>query len=239
MNKSALFKLSYGLYVVGSCKGDEINAQIANTAFQVTSEPSSIAVSLNKQNLTHEYVRHSGKFSVSVLAQSAPMELIGRFGFKSGRDIKKFDGVSYRLGVTGAPLLLNHTVAGFEAEVVKELDCGTHTIFMGNIVDCDVFSDEAPMTYAYYHEVKKGKSPKTAPTYQPEETAAPPAAAPAAAAAAAKAAKYICGVCGYVYDPEKGDPEGGIAAGTRFEDLPETWVCPICGAGKDQFEPEA
>jgi flavin reductase (DIM6/NTAB) family NADH-FMN oxidoreductase RutF/rubredoxin len=230
MNKAAFFKMSYGLYVVGSCNGDEINAQIANTAFQVTSDPSTIAVSLNKQNLTHDYVQHSRKFSISVLAQSAPMELIGRFGFKTGRDTKKFDGVQYRLGVTGVPILLDHTVACFEAEVTKELDCGTHTIFTGNIVECDVLSDEAPMTYAYYHEVKKGKSPKTAPTYQSETVVPPPVAT---------ATRYVCGVCGYVYDPEKGDPDGGIAPGTRFEDLPATWVCPICGAGKEEFSPEA
>jgi rubredoxin len=50
--------------------------------------------------------------------------------------------------------------------------------------------------------------------------------------------KYVCLICGYVYDPAKGDPESGAAPGTAFEQLPATWVCPVCGAGKDQFQPQ-
>jgi rubredoxin len=87
------------------------------------------------------------------------------------------------------------------------------------------------MTYAYYHKVKGGKSPKNAPTFQ-KETPPPPAPS------GEKAARYTCSVCGYIYDPEKGDPEGRIKPGTRFEDLPAEWVCPVCGAGKDKFEKE-
>jgi rubredoxin len=84
------------------------------------------------------------------------------------------------------------------------------------------------MTYAYYHQVKGGKSPKTAPTYVKEEKAP----------AAAGGAKYTCKVCGYVYDPENGDPDSGVTAGTKFEDLPDSWVCPVCGAPKSDFEKE-
>jgi rubredoxin len=113
------------------------------------------------------------------------------------------------------------TAAAFvEAEVVGELDCGTHTIFLGQVVECDVLGAAEPVTYAYYHAVKGGKYPKNAPTYQKEE---PPKTA---AAPAAKAARYTCTVCGYVYDPEKGDPEGNVAAGTRFDDLPVDWSAP-------------
>ncbi|MBN1614198.1 MAG: rubredoxin [Deltaproteobacteria bacterium] len=229
MNKAAFFKMSYGLYVVSSGDGARFNGQIANTVFQVTSEPATIAVCINKQNLTHEFIRQSRKFTASIVARSAPLEFIGRFGFKSGRDIDKFDGVNYKIGVTGFPIVTDHTVAAIEAEVFDELDCGTHRIFVGRVVDCDVLRDEEPMTYAYYHEVKGGKSPKTAPTYQKE---APPRPA-------AKADRYVCSVCGYVYDPEKGDPDSGIKPGTPFEDLPEDWTCPVCGAEKDKFEKEA
>ncbi len=166
MNKSALHKLSYGLYVISSFSGSKLNGQIANTAFQVTSEPATIAVSINKENLTHDFIKESRKFSVSILSTSAPMEFIGRFGFKCGRDVDKFDCTHFRTGQTGVPVVTDHCVAFIEAEVIGDLDCGTHRIFLGEIKNCDILSDEEPMTYAYYHTVKRGKAPKTAPTYQ-------------------------------------------------------------------------
>lgn len=230
MNKAAFYKMSYGLYVVSSVSGNRINGQIANTVFQVTSEPPTIGVSINKQNLTHDFIRESRKFSVSVLSIATPMELIGRFGFKSGREINKFEGVNYRTGQTGVPTVTDHAVAVIEAEVIGEMDCGTHRIFLGRVVDCDVLSDEEPMSYAYYHAVKGGKAPKTAPTYQPDE--------PKPEQKEDEMTRYTCSVCGYVYDPQKGDPDGGIKPGTKFEDLPEDWVCPVCGADKTNFSPE-
>lgn len=224
MNKKALHKISYGLYVVSSMKDGRYNGQIANTVFQITSDPVMIAVSLNKQNLTHEYVAHSRKFSVSVLAQDTPLKFIGRFGFKSGRDINKFEGVNYREGVTGVPIVIDHAVAYLEAEVVSSIDVETHTIFIGKVVDSDVLLEEPPMTYDYYHKVKRGTAPKTAPTYigevkQEKKTYK----------------KYRCKVCGYVYDPELGDASQNIKAGTPFEELPDDWTCPVCGASKDDF----
>ena len=229
MNTKAFRKLSYGLYIVSSRSGERLNGQIANTVFQVSSKPATIAVSLNKSNLTHDYVRESRVFSVSVLSKEAPMAFIGRFGFKGGRDVNKFEGIGYRIGTSGAPIVTDFSVAYVEAEVVGETDCETHTVFIGKVVDCGVLTDEEPMTYAFYHEVKGGKSPKSAPTYiQDEPKASPPA----------KARRYVCSLCGYVYDPEKGDPDSGIAPGTPFENIPDGWVCPVCGAEKDKFEPE-
>ena len=233
MNKSAFYKISYGLYVITSGKEGRFNGQIANTVFQVTSDPPTIAVSINKQNYTHEHLAGCGKFTVSILEKATPMTMIGQFGFKCGRDIDKFNGIGTRIGTTGIPIVTDHTVAFMEAEVVGSLDCGTHTIFLGKVVECDVLNREEPMTYAYYHEVKGGKSPKSAPTYQ-EQAPAKPAEAPAV-----KAARYVCTICGYIYDPEKGDPEGNVKAGTSFEELPAEWTCPVCGAGKDKFEKES
>jgi flavin reductase (DIM6/NTAB) family NADH-FMN oxidoreductase RutF/rubredoxin len=230
MNKSAFHKMSYGLYVVSSVSGVKLNGQIANTVFQVTSDPPTLGISINKQNLTHDFIRESGIFSVSILSQATPMEFIGRFGFKSGRDINKFEGVGYRTGLTGAPMVLDHAVAVMEGKVVGEMDCGTHRIFLGHVVDCDVLTDEEPMTYAYYHAVKGGKSPKTAPTYQPEE--------PKSKQKETKMTTYTCTVCGYEYVPENGDPDAGIAPGTSFEDLPDNWVCPVCGDDKSNFTAE-
>jgi len=225
MNIKALYRLSYGLYVVSSRKGDRLNGQIANTVFQITSEPPAIAVSINKQNLTHEFIMGSKVFTASVISQDAPLSFIGHFGFKSGRDMDKFEGIDYKLGETKVPIVLDHTLAYLEAKVIQEIDVGTHTIFIGELTGADVMKEGEPMTYAYYHQVKRGTTPKTAPSYVEERKVVAP-----------KMAKYKCTVCGYIYDPELGDPDGGIKPGTSFEQIPDDWVCPVCGASKDKFE---
>ena len=231
MNKSAFHKISYGVFVVASKRGEKLNGQIANVAVQVTAEPPKIAVALNNANLTCEFVKESGLFSVSVLSQETPMPFIGKFGFKSGRETDKFSDTKHILGQTGAPIVTENAVAWFECRVTESLDVGTHTIFVGEVVDADVVSDAEPMTYAYYHQVKKGYSPPKAPTYQGEEkTGKTPEEKPAMK-------KYRCSICGYIYDPEKGDPDGKIPPGTPFEELPQDWTCPVCGASKDVFEP--
>jgi flavin reductase (DIM6/NTAB) family NADH-FMN oxidoreductase RutF/rubredoxin len=225
MNLKALHTCSYGLYVISSRKGDRLNGQIANTVFQITSDPPTIAVSINKQNLTHEFISESKVFVASILSRDTPLSLIGQFGFKSGREVDKFKDVNYRLGETKAPVILDHTIAYLEARVINQVDVGTHTIFVGELVGADVLKEGEPLTYAYYHQVKRGTTPKTAPTYIKERKEV-----------ASKMAKYRCTVCGYIYDPELGDPDGDIKPGTPFEEIPDTWVCPVCGASKDQFE---
>jgi flavin reductase (DIM6/NTAB) family NADH-FMN oxidoreductase RutF/rubredoxin len=228
MNMKAVQKLCYGVYIIGSKKDGKLNGQIANTAFQITSEPATIAISINKQNLTHEYIETSKAFSVSILSKETPMTFIGNFGFKSGRDTDKFKDVQYMTGITGVPIVLDHTIGFMECEVLSSTDVGTHTIFVGKVVECDIINDAEPMTYAYYHQVKGGKSPKTAPTYIKENETG----------MAGPSEKYVCKVCGYVYDPVKGDPDNGITPGTPFEALPDTWNCPICNAPKSEFEKE-
>jgi rubredoxin len=158
------------------------------------------------------------------------MTFIGLFGFKSGRDIDKLKDIKTKTGATGIPVVLDYSIGFIEAEVVGDLDCGTHTIFLGKVVDADAIGNGTPMTYAYYQNVKGGKSPKNAPTFDPNGNSTKPQAQ--------TAARYVCSVCGYVYDPEKGDPDQGIAPGTRFEDIPDSWTCPVCGAEKSMFEIE-
>jgi len=229
MNPKALHDISYGLYIICSKNVEKINGQIANALFQVTSEPPAIAVSINKKNLTHEFIEKSKVFTVSVLSEKTPMKLIGTFGFKSGTDIEKFEGINYKIGKTKVPIVLDNTLACIEAKMINRIDVGTHTIFIGRVEDAEILTEDKPMTYEYYHKVKGGFSPKTAPTYssvvdkeiKKEEE---------------KMEKYVCTICGYVYDPEKGDPDGGIAPGTKFEDIPDGWVCPLCGASKSDFE---
>lgn len=234
MDAKIFHKVSYGLYVIGSTKDGAFNGQIANTVFQISSEPATVAISINKNNLTNEFIKASGVFSVSILPQSVPLSVIGHFGFKSGREVDKYQSLSYKKGVTGAPVLLENTVGYLEAEVISSLDVETHTLFIGKVIEAEVLSKEDPMTYAYYHQVKRGSTPPPAPTYIKEE--AKDENKPEEKKEGTAMKKYECAVCGYVYDPAEGDPDSGIAPGTAFEDIPDDWVCPVCGVGKDQFE---
>ena len=230
MEIESFFSICYGMYIVSSHDNGKLNGQIANTVFQVTAEPPKIAVSINKSNLTYDFIKKSEVFAISVLSEEVPMKFIGLFGFKSGRDIDKFKDIKYKIGITGAPVVLENSISYFECKLEGSLDAGTHVIFIGKVVDARMISESAPLTYSDYHKIKKGLSPKTAPTYvKKQETEKKEEAT---------MKKYVCLVCGYIYDPEKGDPDAGIKPGTAFADLPEDWVCPECGAGKDQFEVE-
>lgn len=237
MDPKTLWKLSYGMYIVCSGRaGAKANGQIANTVFQITSEPVTIVVSINKKNYTHELVSQSKVFTVSILSQTAPPALIGTFGFKSGRDVDKFAGIKTRTGSTGAPIVLDGALGCLEAELVNSLDCGTHTVFIGRVVAAEIFDDQAvPMTYDYYHQTKGGQAPPNAPTFIKEKSGRS-AAEKSGTKGAGEMDKYKCTVCGWIYDPAAGDPDGGVAPGTPFEKIPDGWVCPVCGADKSAFE---
>ncbi|MFA6807992.1 MAG: flavin reductase [Eubacteriales bacterium] len=226
-------KLSYGLFVITSKKGKLINGQIANTAFQISSEPATVAISINKNNLTHEFIKESKVFSVNILSDYAPMDLIGHFGFKSGRDLDKFSLIPYLIGETGVPVLQENSIGYLEAEVIESMDVETHTVFIGKVLNAKTLYGEAePMTYALYHLLKKGVVPVSGNNKEINAEAKKKELSKEEN----NMKKYVCTVCGYVYDPSIGDPDSGIAAGTKFEDIPDNWVCPVCGVAKDQFE---
>ncbi len=165
MERRVLHNLSYGMYILSSRKGNRFNGQIANTVFQVTSKPIKIATSINKENLTHEFIEDSGLFSVSILSTETPFPFIGLFGFRSGRDVNKFEKVSYIEGETGVPVVTEHAVGYIEARAVASIDAGTHTLFIGEVINAEKLGDGMPMTYDYYHNVVKGKTPEKAATY--------------------------------------------------------------------------
>jgi Conserved protein/domain typically associated with flavoprotein oxygenases, DIM6/NTAB family len=229
INIEAFFKISYGLYVVSSKLGDKLNGYISNTVFQVTSNPPQFAIACSKDNYTSEIIKQSNVFAVSILSREARPDIIGTFGYKSGKDVDKFESFNYKTAQTGAPVLLDDTLAWFDCEVVETYDVGTHLLFIGSVIDSELTSNtDEPLTYAYYRDVKKGKAPKNAPTYvasamldNPEETPALP--------------QYYCTACGHIYDPKEGDPDSGIPPGTPFEALPDDWKCPVCGADKSDF----
>jgi len=165
MNLQALHSMTYGMYVLCSKKDNKFNGQLCNTVFQVCSEPPVVACALNKQNLTNEFVAASKVFTASILDKDTPLRFIGNFGFKSGREVDKFEGVQYKLGEVGAPIVVDNAVAYIEAKVIDQVDVHTHTIFIGEIVAADVIKEGEPMTYDYYHKVRRGTTPTTAPTF--------------------------------------------------------------------------
>jgi len=226
MDPNVLHNIGYGMYVISSNKGNLLNGQIANTLFQITNEPITVAVSINKKNLTHEYINVSKRFSASILEQETPLSVIGKFGFKSGRTEDKFKGTKFIKLVSGCPVVTENTLCYIEAKIINQFDCFTHTLFLGEMTDSKILNTGKPMTYDYYHQVKRGTTPETAPTFVKSEVASQKKQT---------AQKYICTVCNYVYDPEIGDPDGGVQPGTRFEDIPDSWVCPVCGAAKSKF----
>jgi len=222
INIEAFFKISYGLYAVSSCGNGKINGYIANAVFQVTAEPSQFAVCCNKNNFTAELINESKLLSISILKKEADSKLIGAFGYKSGRDTDKFAGVKYMTGSSGVPILLEDTIAWFECRVVKTIDFGTHLLYAAEIIGNDLIdSSGEALTYAYYRDVKKGKSPKNAPTYIDKDQVK---------SAAADVQKHKCLICGYEYNPAKNN-------GIDFADLSDDWACPVCGVDKNNFEP--
>ncbi len=229
MNVEAFFKITYGLFVVSTKSENKQNGYISNTVFQVTAEPARFAISCSKNNYTSGMIRQSGVFAFSVLQKETRPDIIGTFGYRTGKDIEKFEKFNFRTGKTGSPILLDDTVAWFECEVEQTIDAGSHFLFIGKVVDGDVIDTLAePLTYTYYRDIKKGKAPKNAPTYiDPEKLKEQ--------AGKVVWEKYYCTACGYIYDPAIGDPEHGVPAGTRFDDLPDDWVCPVCGTEKIDF----
>ncbi len=240
MKIEPFFKFTYGLYIVSSQYNGKKNGYVANTVFQVTAEPPQLAVSCSKDNFSSDIIDKSGKFSVSILHTEAPKDVIGTFGYKSGKDFEKFEKVEYFNGKTDIPVVTEGCVAWFECEVVQKLDVGSHIVFIGKVVDTGFTdSNKPPMTYAYFRENRKGKAPKNAPTYvdslktdkTTEETVG------TKVSNIDETTRWECLVCGHIYDPAEGDPDSGIPPGTPFEQLPDDWVCPDCGAEKSEFIP--
>lgn len=209
MDTKILRNLSYGVYIVTASDDGRPTGCTANSAMQITSKPATIAVSINHDNYTNAVIKKTGKFGINILEEASDASLIGTFGFQSGKDCNKFDGVAYEVKEE-VPVLT--TVNGYAVfKVIDTAETGTHTIFIGEMICGEVTGSGTPMTYAYYHKVLKGKSPKNAPTYV-EETPA---------AEEKKTTKWRCKICGYEYEGDE---------------LPADYKCPICQTGPENFE---
>ncbi|MBQ9965757.1 MAG: flavin reductase [Clostridia bacterium] len=178
MQKEALFKLSYGLFVLTSKDGDKQNGCIVNTVAQVTDTPLQISVTVNKANLTHDMILKSGLLNVSVISESADFSLFEHFGFKSGRDTDKFENFeNFIISKNGVAYVYGGINAIISGEVVNTIDLGTHTQFICKVVDSFSLNEEKSMTYQYYFDNVKPKP-------QPKKKG------------------YVCKICGYVYEGE-------------------------------------
>ena len=212
MDINVFRKMSYGVYIVSSLDGERPTGCIANSIMQITSSPATVAVSVNHDNYTNGCIEKTGKFAFSIMAEDSDAGLIGNFGFRSGKDVDKFEHVDYEM-VQGIPVV-KFTCGYVVCKVINKMETATHTVFLGEVIDAGSYDGMGDaMTYAYYHNVVKGKSPKNAPTYLPEN-------GDGNTVENEKKAKYTCQVCGYVH-------EGNA--------LPEDFKCPICGVGADRF----
>lgn len=211
MDPTVLYKLTYGLYVLGAFKDGRPVGCVANTCFQVTSSRPMLAVSLNKENFTLEAIRENKRFSLSILAEDSDPAVIGKFGFFCSRDTDKY--AEFGFDVVGFTPCVKGKFAGrliLEAE--QFIDCETHVLVLARLVDT-AEGEGTPMTYAYYHSVIKGKAPKTAPTYRADDSCE--------ATPDSGKRRFECDICHFVVEADG--------------ELPDDYVCPVCGADKSHF----
>ena len=164
MDKKALYKLSYGVFMLSTKVGSKVNGCITNTCMQVAGSPTRIAICVINTNYTCDLIKESGVFALTLLDQTTGFELIQHFGFQSGRDVDKFA----------------QACAVISGKVVNSLDLGTHTMFIAEVVDAKVLSEEAPLTYADYQDHVKPKKKETK-EQRPIKG-------------------FRCRICGYVYE---------------------------------------
>ena len=180
MDKKAMYRLSYGLFVVTAKEGEKDNGCITNTVMQVTSSPNIISLAVNKENYTHDMILHTGKFSVSVISEQASFDLFRHFGFQSGKDKDKFeDFQNVQRKENGLYVITEGTNAWLSAKVIQSIDLGSHTLFLAEVEDGEVISESPSATYAYYQNVIKPKAETT------------------------KKTGWRCRICGYIYEGEE------------------------------------
>jgi len=216
MDLTTLFKLSSGLYIIGTKDENRNIGCVVNTVVQTTANPVTLSVCIHKDNFTNTCIKKTGEFSVSILSESIKENIIGTFGFSSSRDKDKYSDFSYGFTPSGLPYLMEGITGFIQCKVLNTIENFTHTIFIAEAREAENISNEKPMTYEYYHKVIKGKAPKNASTYikETQETKK-------------DGSLYKCGVCGYEFPGKK----------EEFEKLPDDYKCPLCGVDKNLFKP--
>ena len=185
MDKKAMYKLSYGLFVLTAKEGDKDNGCIINTAIQAASTPNQISICVNKANYTHDMILRTGEFTVSVISHKASFDLFKHFGFQTGREVNKFaDFTACERGANGIYYITQGTNAYISVKVTKTEDIGSHTMFIGEITDMEVLSEEASATYEYYMNNIKPKPEEVGKTSDGQTV-------------------WRCKICGYEYVGEE------------------------------------
>ena len=185
MDKKAMYKLSYGLFVLTARENEKDNGCIINTAIQAASDPNQLSICVNKANYTHDMIVRTGKFTVSVLSERADFELFRHFGFQSGRDVDKFaDFTDCARGADSLFYITKGTNAYISVTVSKTVDLGSHTMFIGEITDMAVLSDVPSTTYEYYQSHIKPKPQAVGKTEEGQTV-------------------WRCRICGYEYVGEE------------------------------------
>ena len=179
VDNTALFNIGYGLYVVTSNDGTKDNGFVCNTVCQVTNTPNRVAVTINKQNYSHDTIKATGKMNVNCLSTEAPFKVFEVFGFQSGRNVNKFEGCTPLRTENGLVRLPKYVNAVISLEVEQYIDLDTHGMFICAVTEAQNLSKVETMTYTYYQS-------KVKPKPQP-----------------AKKKGWVCKICGYVYE---GDP---------------------------------
>lgn len=193
MDPKSLYKISYGLYLVSSHNEGKQNGCISNTVIQVSAKPAKLSVALSKDNYTTEIIKKSGLFTATVLSQDTTMDVIGQFGFKSGKETDKFTNYNAKTDNQGTKYLSEDMCAVFSCKVIDSVDVGSHIIFVGEVAEAETLADKPAMTYEYYHQVKNGTTPKNLPVYQAET----------------QKSGYRCTICGHIEESEN-LPEGFV-----------------------------
>lgn len=188
LDPTALFTLSYGLYVLTAREGDRDCGCIVNTVTQLTENPTRIALSVNKQNFTNEVIQRTGVFNISVLTEAATMDLFRHFGFQSGRDVDKFAGRTDSVSENGLRYIGGPANALISGKVEQAIDCGTHMLYIALVTEARKLSDAPSMTYAYYFANVKPKP-------QPKPAEAKPRRG------------FVCRICGYFYEGDELPPD--------------------------------
>ena len=185
MDKRAMYKLTYGLFVLTANENGKDNGCIINTAIQAAGDPNQVSISVSKQNYTHDMIVRTGKFTVSSITEKADFSLFKRFGFQSGKDTDKcqgFDG--WMRGINGVTYITESTNAYISVEVEKSVDLGSHTLFIGKVTDMEVLSDDKSVTYEFYQSNIKPKPEQVGTTPKGETV-------------------WRCIICGYEYVGEE------------------------------------
>ncbi len=174
MDNNVMRNISYGLFILTARDGEKSNGCVTNTLQQITTSPNRVSITVNKENYTHDMVLKTGQFNFSILSEAAKFDTFKHFGFQSGRNVDKFENYPAKLAGNGIPYITNGANGYISAKVIQSIDLGSHTMFIADVTDGEVLSNDPSATYDYYHKNIKESPVKNE-------------------------SGWVCKICGYVH----------------------------------------